>query len=218
MVSAVTHAATSQAATSATTGSAAQGADTASQDRFLKLLVAQLNNQDPMNPMDNAQMTTQLAQINTVSGIEQLNKTVTSLVSQFTSMQMMQGSALVGRDVLADGSTITKDGATGRGGVSLAEAANSVTVDVMDANGTVVSTVNMGALAAGNHSFESDLSKYKSTGTLTFKVTALNGTRAVSSTPLIRDKVESISSGTNGIVMDLVNNKSVNYSTVKAVL
>ena len=48
----------------------------ASQDRFLKLLVAQLNNQDPLNPMDNAQMTTQMAQINTVSGIQELNATL----------------------------------------------------------------------------------------------------------------------------------------------
>lgn len=47
----------------------------AAQDRFLKLLVAQLNNQDPMNPLDNAQMTSQIAQINTVTGIQQLNQT-----------------------------------------------------------------------------------------------------------------------------------------------
>ena len=48
----------------------------AAQDRFLKLLVAQLNNQDPMNPLDNAQMTSQMAQINTVTGIQQLNQTM----------------------------------------------------------------------------------------------------------------------------------------------
>ena len=71
-----------------------------SQDRFLKLLVAQLNNQDPMNTMDNAQMTSQIAQINTVTGIQQLNETVKCLVSQFASQQMLQGSAMVGRQVL----------------------------------------------------------------------------------------------------------------------
>ena len=57
----------------------------AAQDRFLKLLVAQLNNQDPMNPMDNAQMTSQMAQINTVTGIQQLNKTMESMAGQFTA-------------------------------------------------------------------------------------------------------------------------------------
>jgi flagellar basal-body rod modification protein FlgD len=45
------------------------------QDRFLKLLVSQLKNQDPLNPLDNAQVTTQLAQISTVTGLEQLNAT-----------------------------------------------------------------------------------------------------------------------------------------------
>lgn len=93
MVSAVTNPSTSTAATPASSNSTAANMDPAqSQDRFLKLLVAQLNNQDPMNPMDNAQMTTQLAQINTVSGIQQLNQTVTSMVNQFSALQMLQGA------------------------------------------------------------------------------------------------------------------------------
>jgi Flagellar hook capping protein len=92
-------------ATSATSGSSALGTTAtptdaatdpaAAQDRFLKLLVAQLNNQDPMNPMDNAQMTSQIAQINTVTGIQQLNDTVAGLVNQFSAQQMLQGSAMV---------------------------------------------------------------------------------------------------------------------------
>ena len=64
----------------------------AAQDRFLKLLVAQLNNQDPMNPLDNAQMTSQIAQINTVTGISQLNDTMKAMASQASAMQMMQAS------------------------------------------------------------------------------------------------------------------------------
>lgn len=43
------------------------------EQRFLKLLVTQLNNQDPLNPLDNAELTSQLAQMSTVSGIEKLN-------------------------------------------------------------------------------------------------------------------------------------------------
>ena len=60
----------------------------AMQDRFLKLLVAQMNNQDPMSPMDNAQLTSQMAQINTVSGIQELNQSVSKISSQFGAMQM----------------------------------------------------------------------------------------------------------------------------------
>ena len=111
-------------ATSATSGSTAVGttatrADTttdasAGQDRFLKLLVAQLNNQDPMNPLDNAQMTSQIAQINTVTGIQQLNDTVKGLVSQFAAQQMLQGSAMVGHQVLAEGNTLSVDTESGQ--------------------------------------------------------------------------------------------------------
>ena len=75
------------ASTAATTASAAAasnvGAATAKEasDRFLKLLVTQLKNQDPLNPMDNAQMTSQMAQISTVSGIEKLDRKSTRLNS-----------------------------------------------------------------------------------------------------------------------------------------
>ncbi|MDQ6680312.1 MAG: flagellar hook assembly protein FlgD, partial [Pseudomonadota bacterium] len=63
---------------------------TVTADRFLKLLVAQMKNQDPLSPMDNAQVTSQMAQINTVSGIDKLNKTVEGLSSQFAQLQAVQ--------------------------------------------------------------------------------------------------------------------------------
>ena len=69
------------------------------QDRLMKLLIAQLSNQDPLNPMDNAEMTSQIAQINTVTGIQQLNTTVTNLASQVNGVQRRQGSNRVGGGV-----------------------------------------------------------------------------------------------------------------------
>jgi len=86
------------------------------QDRFLKLLVAQINNQDPLSPMDNAQMTSQMAQINTVSGIQQVNQTLTSMAAQFSAMQVLQGAALVGHNVLTAGNTLVTDPNTGMAG------------------------------------------------------------------------------------------------------
>jgi flagellar basal-body rod modification protein FlgD len=80
----------SSTATSTSTSASSSSSSSdmnAAQDRFLKLLVAQLNNQDPMNPMDNAQMTSQMAQINTVTGIQQVNDTLKSMAEQFTAMQ-----------------------------------------------------------------------------------------------------------------------------------
>jgi flagellar hook assembly protein FlgD len=68
-------------------------------DRFLKLLVTQMQNQDPLNPMDNAQITSQMAQINTVNGIEKLNTTVAGLNTSSCSCRRCRAPALVGRDV-----------------------------------------------------------------------------------------------------------------------
>jgi flagellar basal-body rod modification protein FlgD len=219
MATAVTNS-LSSVSTATSTGSAnANSMDpTESQDRFLKLLVAQLNNQDPMNPMDNAQMTTQLAQINTVSGIQELNKTVQGLVSQFSQMQMLQGSSLVGHHVLTSGNTISKDGTTGTGAIDLSADASSVSVQVVNASGAVVDTVNLGAQTAGRHSFETDLSKYTSAGELTFKVVALNGTKAVDASTLMTTKVTAIGSDAGGLTLNLSNGKTVGYSSVKAVL
>jgi len=103
--------------TDATGTKANAGTDpAAAQDRFLKLLVAQLNNQDPMNPLDNAQMTSQIAQINTVTGIQQLNQTMQSMAEQFNSLQVMQGTALIGRNVMTEGSSLAVADKAGKGG------------------------------------------------------------------------------------------------------
>ena len=219
MTAAVSSATSTAATTSSTSASTANSMDpTASQDRFLKLLVAQLNNQDPMNPMDNAQMTTQLAQINTVSGIQELNKTVQGLVSQFSQMQMLQGSSLVGHKVLTDGNTVAKDGTTGTGAINLAADANAVSVQIINSSGAVVDTINLGAQTAGRHSFETDLSKYDSSGDLSFKVVALNGAKAVEATTLMSSKVNAIGSDSTGLTLNLSNGKTIAYSSVKAVL
>lgn len=188
------------------------------QDRFLKLLVAQLNNQDPMNPMDNAQMTSQLAQINTVTGIQQLNQTVTSLMSQFASMQVMQSSGLVGHEVLVDGSTLTLDGTSGKGGVSLAKSAQDVSVKVLDARGNVVKTQSLGRMSAGNHAFNVNLSDVGATGPYTFKVVASNGSQTVDAGPLMRDKVVSISTGAQGVTLDMAGSPPVPYASLRSVL
>jgi flagellar basal-body rod modification protein FlgD len=95
------------------TAAATQGAGTASgltsaadqQDRFMKLLVAQMQNQDPLNPMDNAQMTTQIAQINTVAGIEKLNTTVQGMASEFAAMREMLLTRLPAGTDAAGGTT-----------------------------------------------------------------------------------------------------------------
>ncbi len=200
------------------TSKASQTDASASQDRFLKLLVAQLNNQDPMNPMDNAQMTSQMAQINTVSGIQQLNETIKSMATQFTSMQVMQGASMIGREVMTEGNTLAINAGAAKGAVDLASDADRVTVQVMSPGGQVIDTLNLGKLPAGRTNFNWDASKYTSTGTPTFKITATQGTTPVTATALARNKVESVSADTTGMTVTLQGGNTVKYDAIKAIL
>ncbi|MDB5895172.1 MAG: flagellar biosynthesis protein FlgD [Rhodoferax sp.] len=192
----------------------------AAQDRFLKLLVAQLNNQDPMNPMDNAEMTSQIAQINTVTGIQQLNTTIKGMADQFTSLQVMQGGAMVGRTVLTEGDKLTVDSTTktGSGSFDLSANAADVNVQVSTAGGQVLGTVKLGGLEAGRHSFEYDTSGYTGTGALNFKVVANNASTVVDATALMQDKVVSVGAENGALKLQLEKGGSVAYSAVKAIL
>ena len=189
-----------------------------SQDRFLKLLVAQLNNQDPMNPMDNAQMTSQMAQINTVSGIQTLNDTMKTMAAQYNAMQTLQGTAMVGRDVLSEGNTLTVTGGVGKAAFDLAGDASQVTVQVLSPGGKLLDTLNLGTQTSGRHNLTWDASGYTGTGAPVFKVSASQGGKAVTATTLTRDTVESVSTDAGTLKLALKTGKSIAYDAVKAIL
>jgi len=190
--------------------------DAGSADRFLKLLVAQMQNQDPLNPMDNAQVTSQMAQINTVNGIEKLNTTVQGLSGQFMQMQALQGATLVGRDVIVPGNRLAIDQGVGQGGFELTSAADALRVEVLNAGGHVVDTLNLGAQTAGRHSFDWDASHAGSDTNLTFRVTATSGAATLSSTALMRDRVAAVSTSGDTLTLELERSGSVPYATIKA--
>jgi flagellar basal-body rod modification protein FlgD len=186
-------------------------------DRFLKLLVTQLQNQDPLNPMDNAELTSQMAQINTVTGIENLNKSVQSLHASFVQMQALQGASLVGRDVTVDGNQLTaKDGML-EAGFSLTGPADAVQVDILNGAGQVVDTMQLGAQDSGRHGFEWDASKIADTSGYTFRVSAKLGSAEVGSQPLMLDRVSSVGlDGSSGLVLTLERSGSVPYGDIVA--
>ena len=214
---------TNVTSTSATANSASTSASStdpaAQQDRFLKLLVAQLNNQDPMNPMDNAQMTTQMAQINTVVGINELNSTMAAMSSQFTAMQVLQGTSMIGRTVLSEGNALgTPVDKISTAAFDLSGTAADVKVNITTASGTVVDTVNLGALDAGRHYFAWDSSKYAGdVSALQFKVASINGTANVANTTLSPKMVVATSTTDNALTLELENGESLAYTKVKAV-
>jgi flagellar basal-body rod modification protein FlgD len=210
----------SVSSTTATASPSAQAATdaNASQDRFLKLLVAQLNNQDPMNPMDNAQMTSQMAQINTVTGIQQVNATLKSMAEQFAGMQVLQGSSMVGQNVLIEGNTLSRSNGVASGAIDLGGQADNVKVEILSPGGQVLDTLNLGAKSTGRHTFDWDASAYTGTGEPSYRVTATQGGNAISTTALVRDMVTSVSSENGVMTVQLQGRGAVAYSNVKAIL
>jgi flagellar basal-body rod modification protein FlgD len=202
------------------TGKTSTANDAGSADRFLKLLVTQMQNQDPLNPMDNAQVTSQMAQINTVNGLSTLNTTVQGLNAQFMQMQVLQGAGLVGREVTVQGNLMAFDtnAGVGFGGFDLDATASSVKVEVLSGGGRVLDTVTLGTQTAGTHSFN-----WKPAGALPteaenirFRVVASNGSSAVTSTALMRDRVESVSVVGDKLTLDTVRSGPLPYSDIKA--
>ncbi len=210
--------------TASTTGSAssslASGTTTAAeqQDRFMKLLVAQMKNQDPLKPLDNAELTSQIAQINTVAGIEKLNASVESLSGGFAGLLTQGATQMVGRDVLVEGNQLVlKDGAA-RGGFDLSAAASATKLEILDSAGRVVQTLNPGASPAGVKLFSWDGRGADGSvlpdGDYKFKVTASNGTAAVDSVALGVAGVQAVTWSGAGIQIDLGNRGVVAYGDV----
>jgi flagellar basal-body rod modification protein FlgD len=179
------------------TSTAAKQSDAAqkaqeNQDRFLTLLVAQMKNQDPMSPMENAQLTSQIAQIQTVTGIDQLKTSIETMNAQFNQNASMQGVALIGRDVTTAGNRLQVGSEGAVGTFSLVGAADNVTVTVTTAAGTVIDTVQLGAATAGRHSFAWSKEGYSGTQDLRFTVAAKRGATPVSAQTFSRDRVVAV--------------------------
>ena len=204
------------AVNSLTSGSGTVSDATAAQDRFLKLLVAQLNNQDPMNPMDNAQMTSQMAQINTVTGINKLNETMSNMVSQLLSTQILQSASMVGHNVLLAGNTLSVNKGVAAGAVDVGASADSVTVEIQSPGGQVLDTFNLGAKNAGRHEFTWDASAYPGQ-TVKIAVKASMGGASVSATPMAVDTIQSVSNESGVLKLNLTNGSSVAYTDVAAI-
>ena len=167
--------------------SAAKGAVEELQTRFMSLLTAQLKNQDPMNPLDNAEMTSQLAQMSTVEGIERLNSMFQKFVDAQIQSQIdtlsLQAVNLVGHGALVKGDNLTLTDEGGVAGFRLEDKADSVTVTIKDANGQTVRTMDLGSQPAGVQNFVwdgmNDAGEKAENGNYRISVSAKQGDEAV---------------------------------------
>jgi flagellar basal-body rod modification protein FlgD len=203
---------------------AATAATTSTQDttnRFLSLLVAQMKNQDPLNPLDNAQVTSQLAQLSTVQGIENMNATLQSLASSMGANQMAQATPLIGHSVLVPGNTVSPTESQGVMGFDLSRPADQVSVSILDAAGNQVRRLELGQRAGGVNLLAwdgmTDQGTTASSGNYTFKVAAIQGGQPVTQTALHLGMVNSVSQGSGGVKLNLAGNESVSYADIRQI-
>jgi len=214
VTSATDSAAALASATASGTSTSANDA-TATSDRFLKLLVAQMQNQDPLSPMDNAEVTSQMAQINTVTGIQQLNSTMQALAGQFAQLQALQGASLVGHSVVVPGNGLQVTDGVGQGGFELTGPADAVKVEILSPAGQVVDTLQLGAQSSGLHSFEWNAGSATTASGLRFRVTSTTGGVSSAATTLVKDTVDAVSTSGGTFSLDLANSGLVPYSSVR---
>ena len=136
---------------------AAKGNDELGQTEFLELMLAQLEFQDPMKPMDNGEFLGQMAQFSTVTGIEDMQKSIDQLSATYSSSQTLQSTQLVGQEVLVENNSLKllKDG-NASGSFELDVSSGAVQLDVSNSAGTVVRQIPLGQFPAGRHSFSWD--------------------------------------------------------------
>jgi flagellar basal-body rod modification protein FlgD len=201
-----------------TTTTATTDSVTETEDRFMKLLVAQMKNQDPLNPLDNAQVTSQLAQLSTVSGINKLNATLEAFQASQQASQSFQAANMIGHGVFVSGSTVALSSSQGILGVELAGAADTVNVTIRDSAGKAVHTMSLGAQKAGMLSLawdgKTDSGTTAADGSYTFEVAATNAGTKVSATTLAFGAVSSVTTGTSGVQLNVQNIGAVSMSDV----
>lgn len=126
-------------------------------DDFLTLLVAQLTNQDPLNPMEDTDMTSQLAEFSSLEQLTNLNETAESILDTISDKQLVDSSSFIGQWIYAEGYTITKeDSEISTINYSLGEAVANVTVYIYDSEGDIIRTDVLGSKEADDYTYQWD--------------------------------------------------------------
>ena len=191
-------------------------------NEFLELLVAQLNNQNPLEPQGNGEFIAQLAQFSQVEGVEKLNSSMESLLSGYQSSQALQASSMVGRKVIVPTDKAVVDTSESfKASLVLPVSSANVYVNVYDQAGTTVGRVNLGTQEAGNVSFIWDgkdaSGKVLPPGTYKFEAQAsyADGTKGLYT--MLPANVDSVTLGGSELVLNLAGLGSVPLSQVQVI-
>jgi flagellar basal-body rod modification protein FlgD len=189
---------------------------------FLKLLIAQIQNQDPMAPMDASTMTAQMSQLNMVSSMADMNTSMTAMLSQMQSVNFMNQAALIGHSPAVAGNGIAFDGENQvMLGANAENPLKSVVATITDASGNAVNSVNLGNINAGMSNFIwNGQNADGATVPAGMYYLSLSGTNAADAsenpTAYVASAVASVTKGANGdAILNLLDGRTINASEVQ---
>ena len=195
------------------------------QEDFIKLMTTQMNNQDPMKPMENGDFLSEMAQFSTVSGLKEIKDAFNGLATSLKSSQALQASSMVGRQVLVPGSMSTlSEGTPMKAAVEIEEDVADVKVNVINDQGALVKEIALGNKSAGVAHFTwdgmLDADKKAMSGNYSIQAIGMKDGQAESLKTLITDTVQSVSLGTGGqgVSLTLANAGSAGLADVKEIL
>lgn len=192
-------------------------------DTFLQLMVTQMNNQDPFEPMDNGDFLGQIAQFGAVSGLDQLNESFGGLSASLTSSQALQAGSLIGREVLAPvGTGYLGAGGSLRGEVDLDAGTASVVMRVSDSSGQLVREMDLGSAESGPLRFTwdggTDSGGYAPPGLYNIGLHAARSDGSEQLETQLMAQVESVNvSEVNGLTLNLAGLGPVSFNSVRQI-
>ena len=202
-------------------GTTAQPKKQLGQEDFMKLLVAQMNNQDPSNPADNGAFMAQMAQLSMVDGISKLGTSFNSVAGSLSNTQAMQAVSMVGHQVLTDGNIATlEEGKTVQGQLSVPEAAAGLNIQVRDSGGSLVKTIPSAGFQPGLIGFgwdgTNERGEVQPAGDYSITATALVSGKQQAVPLQLYNTVQSVTTtpGTNEIALQLSGHQSVKLSQI----
>jgi flagellar basal-body rod modification protein FlgD len=199
--------------------------DSLGQNEFLKLMTTQLNNQDPMKPMEGGEFFSQIAQFSSVAGIQELQSTFTKVADAMFSGQALQASSLVGRNVMVESNTgqLRKDSLL-EGAVELPSSPDDLVINVYNSTGELINNIEMGPQQRGVVDFSWDGKvkdgSYAASGEYILKAEARYGREYYSQQTWIKERIDSVTlgDGLQGISLNMSDNSSVTLGQVKKIL
>ena len=208
--------------TPTSSGSAGGQSMSLTSQNFLQLLLAQVQNQSPLNPMDSTAFMGQLAQISTVSGINDLNTQFSSLSNALTSNQALQAANLVGHKALVDAASLSWDGSNPvDGAVSLPSSSGDVKVRITDASGAAVRTIDLGSQPAGTSRFSwdgtDDAGNAVPPGSYDISAIAVDNGQNTALQTLAQAAIQGVSIGNGTLTLDLQGIGSVELSQIQQI-